>query len=161
MMMWDKPFFRPISGRLEPGVHRLVLRVEKKEFAAGIWKPVSIVDMAEKVPEKVRVAGQRFIDVSTELGMTHFSEYYGKPREQFEKDIYPRIRILINRKQFRPSSSGVPGAVRIHYGGRGEAPWRRSVDDAGAETGRCMRQDVGTKYTMISPNPFLSMRKEF
>ena len=146
-MMWDKPFFRPIYGRLESGKHRLVIRVEKKNFAAGIWKPISIVDMAEEVPERVRVAGHRFIEVTTALKMTHFSEFYGKPGEQFEKEIYPRIRNIIDRKQFKPSSSAVPGSIRTHVGTRGNTEWRHEVDDASAETGRCMQQDEGTKYT--------------
>ena len=150
MMMWDKPFFRPIPGRLTPGKHRLVLRVTKKNFAAGIWKQVSVVDMTDEVPEKIRVAGQRFIEVSSELKMTHFSEYYGKPGEQFTKDVYPRIRTLTNRNQFKPGATNVPGTIRAHFGSRGESKWRHIVDDSGAETGRCMQQDTGTPYTMNS-----------
>ncbi len=103
-MMWATPFFRPIEGKLAAGTHRMVVRVEKTNFAAGIWKPVSIVDMTETVPEKIRYAGQRFIDVTTELDMSHFNEFYGKPGEQFEKDLHPRIRTIIDRKQFRPPS---------------------------------------------------------
>ena len=148
-MMWDKPFFRPIDKPLDSGPHRLVVRVEKKNFAAGIWKPVSIVDMAEQVPERVRIAGERFIEVSTKLEMTHFSEFYGKPREQFEKEIYPRIRTIINRRQFNPSSVAAPGSVRSHVGTRGATDWYRPVEDTGAETGRCLQQDDGTKYTWV------------
>ena len=139
-MMWDKPFFRPIDGRLESGAHRLVIRVEKKTFAAGIWKPISIVDMAEQVPERVRIAGERFIDVTTKLKMTHFSEFYGKPGDQFKKEIYPSIRTIINRKQFAPSSApAAPGTLRRHYGMLPDTERYRSTEDDGAETGRCLQ----------------------
>jgi hypothetical protein len=157
-MMWDKPFFRPIDGRLAPGSHRLVIRVEKKTFAAGVWKPISIVDMAEQVPERVRVAGERFIDVTTKLKMTHFSEFYGKPGDQFKKEIYPRIRTIINRKQFVPSSApAAPGTLRRHYGTLPDTEWYRSVDDDGAETGRCLQLIPGApRGVQSSIKPFMA-----
>jgi hypothetical protein len=43
-VMWDKPFVIPLPTGLDPAAqHCLVVRVEKKSHAAGIWKPVSIV----------------------------------------------------------------------------------------------------------------------
>lgn len=40
--MWDQPFSRPTGTPLRPGTHVLILRVEKRAYAAGIWKPVWI-----------------------------------------------------------------------------------------------------------------------
>ena len=42
--MWKKPFVIDLPADLDPATkHRLVVRVEKKSHAAGIWKPVSVV----------------------------------------------------------------------------------------------------------------------
>ena len=51
-----------------------------------------------KLPEEVRIAGERFIEVSTALDMSHYSEFYGKRRSQFDDKVYPRIRALLERK---------------------------------------------------------------
>jgi len=40
--MWDKPFSRSLGGGLSPGKHVLVIRVEKHEYSAGVWKPIVI-----------------------------------------------------------------------------------------------------------------------
>ncbi len=109
--------------------------------------------------ETVRRAGQRFIDVTTELKMTHFSEFYGKPGEQFEEEIYPRIRSVIDRRQFIPSSAAAPGTVRTHVGTRGATKWCRPVEDSSAETGLCLQQDDGTKYTWDLVSMDWSIRK--
>lgn len=162
-VMWNKPFFRPIDGGLAPGSHRLVVRVEKKNHAAGIWKPICIVDMTEQTPENVRVAGQRFIDVSTELKMTHFSEYYGKPGDQFKKDLYPPIRNIISRKQFVPSSSRTtPGTLRQYYGTRPSTKWfHGGIDDDDAETGRCLQLIRGAALGVQSTiKPFMVEARE-
>ena len=45
--MWDKPFALPLPDDFDPRVpHRLVVRVEKDRFAAGVWKPVTVVRLA-------------------------------------------------------------------------------------------------------------------
>lgn len=43
-LMWDKSFTIPIPENFDPTVtNNLCIRVEKDAYAAGIWKPVSIV----------------------------------------------------------------------------------------------------------------------
>lgn len=47
-LMWDKPFVLPLPGDFDPGIpHRLTVRVQKDRFAAGIWKPVTVVRLAD------------------------------------------------------------------------------------------------------------------
>ena len=73
----------------------------------GIWdhivqqeaeRAADIPKGSYKLPEQVRIAGERFIDVTTKLDMSHYSEFYGKRRSQFEDKVYPRIRTLLERK---------------------------------------------------------------
>ena len=46
-VMWDRPFTIPLPADLDPAApHYLVMRVSKQDFAAGIWKPVSILGPA-------------------------------------------------------------------------------------------------------------------
>ena len=45
---WDKPYTVNLPARFDPSVsHQLMVRVEKQNYAAGIWKPVMIIP-AEK-----------------------------------------------------------------------------------------------------------------
>ncbi len=154
-MMWDKPFFRPLDQPLRPGQHRLVVRVEKKDYAAGIWRPVGIVDTTQKVSERIKRAGERFIEVTSELGMTHYSEFYGAPKEQFEKDLYPRIRSLVYRNQFTPTGDApAPGAIRYPVGQRnaGSEPryGMQAVKDDGTESGWAMQHIPDPNYYWVA-----------
>ncbi len=77
------------------------LRVANQRL--GIWYRIIMAeaartDAAGPAPDRVRLAGQRFIDVSTELKVTHFNEFYGKLHSQFTDDVYPRIRAVIDRQ---------------------------------------------------------------
>ena len=155
MMMWDKPFFRALPAQLSPGRHLMTLRVEKENYAAGIWKPVSIVDKNEEVPPRIREAAQRFIDVTTQLDMSHFSEYYGPRRAQFEKNIYPQFQALLERGKFKPSSQRVvPGTIRYALGLRAVSSeperGRIGVKDAEATDGWCMQQTPDPQYFWIT-----------
>jgi hypothetical protein len=43
-LMWDKSFTIPLPEDFDPSItNNLSIRVEKDAYAAGIWKPVSIV----------------------------------------------------------------------------------------------------------------------
>ncbi len=41
--MWDKPFARSLGGPLSPGKHVMVVRVEKREYFGGVWKPILVM----------------------------------------------------------------------------------------------------------------------
>jgi hypothetical protein len=44
-VMWDQPFTVPLPDDLDPAQpHQLMVRVQKDNFAAGIWKPVKILE---------------------------------------------------------------------------------------------------------------------
>lgn len=56
--MWEKPFPIFLDRGLAPGRHRLVVRVEKDCWEAGIWKPVAIAEKSRLVippPEEDKV----------------------------------------------------------------------------------------------------------
>ena len=47
-VMRDKPFAIRLPANLDPaGTHRLMVRVKKDTFAAGIWKPVRIMTVTQ------------------------------------------------------------------------------------------------------------------
>ena len=55
--MWDKPFTIVLPKDFNPEVqNKLVVRVKKNSFNAGIWKPVSIVERREKSLNNVEVS---------------------------------------------------------------------------------------------------------
>ena len=47
--MWEMPFHVSLDKGLAPGKHRLVVRVEKDCWAAGIWRPVAIAEKSRLV----------------------------------------------------------------------------------------------------------------
>jgi hypothetical protein len=52
-VMWDKPFTILLPAEMDPAqAHRLVVRVQKDNFAAGIWKPVRIMTAAPRERER-------------------------------------------------------------------------------------------------------------
>jgi len=146
-LMWDKGFYVPVAGGIKPGAHRLVVRVEKDSWAAGIWKPVLIVDMAATPSAKIRFAGRKFIEVTKRVGVTHMSEYYGPAGAQLEKDFYPKIKALLHYKPVAPSALGSvqqPAALL----GMGHTGTRSIVTDETALTGSALVQLANRPWTM-------------
>ena len=47
-LMWKTPFAIPVKKMVSPGKHVLTVRVEKDRAAAGIWRPVSLVDISRQ-----------------------------------------------------------------------------------------------------------------
>ncbi len=91
---WNECLFMPI-GILTAGEHDLVIRVEKDSWAAGIARPVFLVDLSKPISKELAEAGKRFIDVSRKAGCTTNSEYYGPPGYKFENIVYPRIETFL------------------------------------------------------------------
>lgn len=97
-MMWNKGFYLELPADIRPGPHTLAVEVSKDSFSAGIWKPVALIDRQSRLPTGVREAAERFPQVADTAGVTHLSEFYGRPRAQLEEDFYPRIQALLNRR---------------------------------------------------------------
>ena len=144
--MWDKGFFVALGKPLQPGPHVLTVRVLKQSHAAGIWKPVAIVNASQMAPEAVRIAAERFIQVSRAVGVTHLSEFYGPRGEQLHKGYYPKIRALLNRK---PAADSMPGSIRqpAAFLSNSHRTYEVVVDDA-ADDGSCARQTADRKWTL-------------
>ena len=93
--MWQHDFFVPLDDGLSPGKHRLIVRVFKPNFAAGIWKPVAIIDMSVPIPPDLRTAGERFITVGRAADLAFISESYGGRYTQTEKMYYSKIEFFL------------------------------------------------------------------
>lgn len=147
--MWDKGFFVPLGEPPEPGPHVLTVRVRKLSHAAGIWRPVSLVDSSAMPPEAIRIAGEHFIEVSKAAGVTHLSEFYGPAGEQLEKDYYPKIRALLNRRPAQPGSDSVPGTIRqpAAFLSNSHRTYSIALDET-AEEGSCALQAADRQWTL-------------
>jgi len=95
MHTWQHGFFMPLPKGLAPGEHTLIIRVAKKNYNAGIWKEISIVDMSVPISEDLRTAGERFIEVGRAANLAVLSESYGPKYTQTEKMYYPKIRFFL------------------------------------------------------------------
>ena len=108
-MVWHDSFFVPLDAGLAPGSHRIVVRLRKDNYNAGIWKPVAIVDMSVPISDDLRTAGERFIKVARTAGLLRWSETYAQPFGiQMENFLYPKIEFFLThaqRKTRRPEQA--------------------------------------------------------
>lgn len=81
--MWDTPFTVQLPKGIAPGKHNVLVRVEKYACAAGIWKPVSLVDRNTPVSKEIMEACENFLSVGQALpikmldeGHTNVDVYY-------------------------------------------------------------------------------------
>ncbi|MBT3375841.1 MAG: DUF4838 domain-containing protein [Lentisphaerae bacterium] len=144
-VMWNQGFYLPIKNAIGPEKHRLVVRVEKETHAAGIWKPVSFVDLSQPVSEGIRIAGTRFIEVSQKAGVTRISG--GPDPAKAVKNLYARIRSLLERKPYRPENP-TDGAIRKPAATLSNPHETYSVvKDETAEHGSCLVQTADRQWT--------------
>ena len=94
-VMWNHGFYLAITDGLAPGRHTMVIRVHKPNHNAGIWKPISIVDMSVPLSAELRGAAERFIDVARAEGVAYMSESYFGRDTQTELVHYPKIRFFL------------------------------------------------------------------
>jgi hypothetical protein len=99
--MWQHGFYIPIKAALTPGAHRLVIRVYKSNFNAGIWKPISIIDMSVPIPDDLRTIGERFITVARAADLSVLSESYGPRYTQTEKMYYPKVKFFLQHGRMK------------------------------------------------------------
>ena len=99
--MWQHGFYIPIEAALTPGAHRLVIRVYKSNFNAGIWKPISIIDMSVPIPDDLRAIGERFITVARAADLSVLSESYGARYTQTEKMYYPKVKFFLQHGRMK------------------------------------------------------------
>ena len=92
--MWNHGFFIPLHDSLTPGRHTLIVRVYKDYANAGIWRPVSIVDMSVPLSDRLRTAADRFVDVARAARVAYISESYAGRDTQTEMILYPKIRFF-------------------------------------------------------------------
>ena len=109
--MWNHGFFIPLHDGLAPGRHTLMVRVFKHYANAGIWRPVSIVDMSVPLSDRLRTAADRFVNVARFAQVSYISESYAGRDTQTEMILYPKIRFFAQH-----------GTDRLH-------PWIRSDAD--------------------------------
>jgi len=97
--MWCQSFFIPLGRKLAPGDHTIAVRVFKPNYAAGIWKEVSIVDMSVPIPDDLRIAGRRFIEVARAADLSFLSESYSGRYTQTERNYYPQVEFFLTHGQ--------------------------------------------------------------
>jgi hypothetical protein len=73
-LMWNKPFSIGLPASIGPGKHTVVMRVEKHNYAAGIWKPITICDPTAPLGEETREACERFVTVGSSIPLRQLSE---------------------------------------------------------------------------------------
>ncbi|MFA9477375.1 DUF4838 domain-containing protein [Phycisphaerales bacterium AB-hyl4] len=93
-LTWNEPFQVNLDEPLAGGEHTIVVRVKKASRAAGIWRPVTLVDQSQGLPGRIHTAGSRFIEVSEAMEVSHLSEFYGRHGEQVEH-FNRRIKVLL------------------------------------------------------------------
>ncbi|MBQ6599521.1 MAG: DUF4838 domain-containing protein [Lentisphaeria bacterium] len=138
---WNQGFYLHLPEKLQPGRHELKVKVTKDRSAAGIWKPVALLNMAQKLSEETRTAGERFME--TELT---FVPKRRKPK--FRITTFERINTLLKDEKM-PVTSLTDGAVtKFAHILTNVHKTFKAVDDPGALTRRCVEQLPAKKWTL-------------
>ncbi|MBO4345688.1 MAG: DUF4838 domain-containing protein [Victivallales bacterium] len=87
--MWNVSFYIHLAKPLAVGRHVLKVRVEKDFAAAGIWKPVALMNNAKGLSEKTRNAALRYMQTDVDFVPT-------RRNAAFRKDVFDRIDNLLN-----------------------------------------------------------------
>ncbi len=89
--MWNKPFYIPLPRSTSLGNHTLVVRVQKDVFAAGIWRPVALVDISKPISSEVREAAERFLAVGRSVPLKQLHE----GGADLETSYYPVVEAFL------------------------------------------------------------------
>ena len=103
--VWQHHCYLLPDKPVAPGTHVLTLRVKKENYAAGIWKPISIVDLAAPIAPELHEAARRLRIVSEAIGTYRISECYGSRTTQMQKVFWPNLETFL---QYRPDPAGKP-----------------------------------------------------
>ena len=101
--IWQHHCLIPLAHAPTAGRHVLTVRVTKETQSAGIWKPVSIVDLAAPIAPELHEAAVRCLSVSKAIGMYRLSECYGPHERQMEEVFWPNLETFL---KYRPKPSG-------------------------------------------------------
>ena len=93
--VWQHHWLMPLADAPAPGRHVLTVRVTKDNYTGGIWKPVSIVDLAAPIAPELHEAAARCLSVSKAIGMYRLSECYGPHDRQMEKVFWPNLEVFL------------------------------------------------------------------
>ena len=140
-LSWNTGYFIHLPEKLKPGKHELKVKVTKDRSAAGIWQPVALLNLAQKLSPATRTAGERFIQ--TELT---FVPKRRKPK--FRNTALERINTLLKDQQ-SPVTSLVNGNVtKFAHILTNVHKTFKAVDDPDALTKRCAEQLPDKKWTL-------------
>ncbi|MBQ7650631.1 MAG: DUF4838 domain-containing protein [Victivallales bacterium] len=141
--MWNVSFYIHLAKPLSVGRHVLKVRVEKEHAAAGIWKPVAIMNNARELSEKTRNAGLRYMQTEVDFVRS-------RRGDKFRKNVFERINNLLEApvpnapegsfKELVTKSAATIPTVHKTYD---------IIPDETAEFKKCMRQIAKDKpYTL-------------
>ncbi len=88
-------YFIPLKSAPAAGAHTLVIRVVKPNYSAGIWQPVSMIDMSVPISDEMRHVGNRFLETGRASKLTHISYSYAGPDVQTHKFYYPKVEFFL------------------------------------------------------------------
>lgn len=139
--VWNRGFYMHLPERLKAGKHELKVKVFKDRSAAGIWKPVALLNLAQKLSPETRMAGERYM--ATDL------KFLPKRRKtKFRNATFERIKTLLE-DQKAPITSLSDGATTrmAHTLPNGHKTFKVVNDDT-ALTKKCAEQTADKRWTL-------------
>ena len=138
---WNKGFYMHLPKRLKPGKHEFKAKIFKDRSAAGIWKPVALLNLAQDLAPETRTAGERYM--ATDL------KFLPKRRKSaFRNATFERIKTLLE-DQKAPITSITDGASTkmAHTLPNGHKTFAIVKDDS-ALTKKCAEQLPKKSWTL-------------
>lgn len=142
--VWNAGFYVHLPWKLAPGKHHMKVKVHKDRSAAGIWKPVGLLNMAQDLaPETVNAAKRYMATESTFVPVR-------RPRSMKKRrtEVFKRINTLLEGGK-APLTSLTDGVVTKFASKFSNTHKTFSVvKDPSALTGHCARQFPKRRWTM-------------
>ena len=142
---WNTGFYIHLPWKIAPGKHQMKVKVTKDRSAAGIWKPVGLLNMAQKPSAETLNAANRYKE--TELGFVK-----GKRRAKSEKrrreEVFKRIDTLLAGREV-PVTSLTQGVItKMAHTLTNTHKTFTSLKDADALNGFAVRQTANKRWTL-------------
>ncbi len=142
---WNTGFYVHLPWKISAGKHQMKVKVTKDRSAAGIWKPVGLLNMAQKPSDATLNAAKRYKE--TELGFIP-----GKRRSKGQKrrrdEVFKRIDTLLEGSQVPVTSLSAGVVTKMAHTLVNVHKTFASVKDADALNGFAARQLANRRWTL-------------
>ena len=140
--MWNQGFYIHLPEKLSAGQHELKVRVEKDHAAAGIWKEVALMNLAQELSPYTRYVAKRYKETDT-------SFVPQRRNKDYRQNFFDRIDTLLNATPFSAPEQIKSGSILKNAASMPSSHKTfEIIEDDTAVSGKCARQMANKRWTL-------------